>query len=206
MGSVLCVWRCAGVRRARAVRVCVLNARARLCVLRARRRCVLCAVFCCAPVCAVGRRSFGWQGCAAGCGVLWVVARLPDGVRRPLSPPDRVVGGPGRGHAVCAACEAVCAAGAQVSVRRGTRVCVHAAGAGGRGGRRGLTAVRRPLVFCVTRVGAQRGLAAIALPPRKKKRLYWCRQHGTRGARTSTFLRASRGLAHARRLRPVHNR
>ena len=49
MGSVLCVWRCAGVRRARAVRVCVLNARARLCVLRARRRCVLCAVFCCAP-------------------------------------------------------------------------------------------------------------------------------------------------------------
>ena len=36
--------------------------------------------------------------------------------------------------------------------------------------------------------------------------VYWCRQHGTRGARTSTFLRASRGLARARRLRPVHNR
>ena len=49
MGSVLCVRRCAGVRRARAVRVCVLDARARLRVLRARRRCVLCAVFCCAP-------------------------------------------------------------------------------------------------------------------------------------------------------------
>ena len=45
MGSVLCVWRCAGVRRARAVRVCVLDARARLRVLRARRRCVLCAVY-----------------------------------------------------------------------------------------------------------------------------------------------------------------
>ena len=36
--------------------------------------------------------------------------------------------------------------------------------------------------------------------------VYWCRQHGTGGARTSTFLRASRGLARARRLRPVHNR
>ena len=31
---------------------------------------------------------------------------LPGDVRRPRSPPDRVVGGPGRGHAVCAACEA----------------------------------------------------------------------------------------------------
>ena len=49
MGSVLCVWRCAGVRRARAVRVCVLDPRVRLRVLRARRRCVLCAVLCCAP-------------------------------------------------------------------------------------------------------------------------------------------------------------
>ena len=104
--SVLCVRRCAGVRRARAVYVCVLRSRARLCVLRARRRCVLCAVLCCAPVCAAGRRSFGWQGCAVGCGVLRVVARLPDGVRRPRSPPDRVVGGPGREHAVGAACEA----------------------------------------------------------------------------------------------------
>ena len=45
VGSVLCVQRCAGVRRARAVRVCVLDARARLRVLRARRRCVLCAVY-----------------------------------------------------------------------------------------------------------------------------------------------------------------
>ena len=40
MGSVLCVWRCAGVRRARAVRVCVLESRA--CVCLAAR----------APVCA----------------------------------------------------------------------------------------------------------------------------------------------------------
>ena len=106
MGSVLCVWRCAGVRRARAVYVCVLRSRARLRVLRARRRCVLCAVLCCAPVCESLRRRPGWQGCAVGCGALRVVVRLPGGVRRPLSPPDRVVGGPGRGHAVCAACEA----------------------------------------------------------------------------------------------------
>ena len=35
--------------------------------------------------------------------------------------------------------------------------------------------------------------------------VYWCRQYGTGGARTSTFLRASRGLARARRLRLVHN-
>ena len=103
--SVLCVRRCAGVRCARAVRVCVLESRVSLRVLRARRR-VLCAVLCCAPVCAALRRRLGWQGCAVGCGVLRVVARLPDGVRRPRSPPDRVVGGPGREHAVGAACEA----------------------------------------------------------------------------------------------------
>ena len=103
--SVLCVRRCAGVRCARAVRVCVLESRVRLRVLRARRR-VLCAVLCCAPVCVAVRRSLGWQGCAVGCGALRVVARLPDGVRRPRSPPDRVVGGPGREHAVGAACEA----------------------------------------------------------------------------------------------------
>ena len=41
-----------------------------------------------------------------GCGALRVVVRLRDGVRRPLSPPEQVVGGPGRGHVVCAACEA----------------------------------------------------------------------------------------------------
>ena len=46
--SVLCVQRCAGVRCARAVRVCVLDSRVSLRVLRARRR-VLCAVLCCAP-------------------------------------------------------------------------------------------------------------------------------------------------------------
>ena len=103
--SVLCVRRCAGVRCARAVRVCVLESRVSLRVLRARRR-VLCAVLCCAPVCVAVRRSLGWQGCAVGCGALRVVARLPDGVRRPRSPPDRVVGGPGREHAVGAACEA----------------------------------------------------------------------------------------------------
>ena len=103
--SVLCVRRCARVRCARVVRVCVLESRGSLRVLRARRR-ALCAVLCCAPVCVAVRRSLGWQGCAVGCGVLRVVARLPDGVRRPRSPPDRVVGGPGREHAVGAACEA----------------------------------------------------------------------------------------------------
>ena len=41
-----------------------------------------------------------------------------------------------------AACEAAARLACKVSVRRGTRVCVHAVGAGGRGGRRGLTAVR----------------------------------------------------------------
>ena len=51
--SVLCVWRCAGVRRARAVRECVLESRVRLRVLRARW-CVLDDGLCCAPVyCAV---------------------------------------------------------------------------------------------------------------------------------------------------------
>ena len=100
------MWRCAGVLRARAVRVCVLDPRVRLRVLRARRRCVLCAVLCCAPVCESLRRRPGWQGCAVGCGALRVVVRLPGGVRRPRNPPDRVVGGPGREHAVGAACEA----------------------------------------------------------------------------------------------------
>ena len=155
---------------ARVLCACACWMRVRVCVCCARAAGVCCVLYSAVrPVCEALRRRPGWQGCAVGCGALRVVARLPDGVRRPRSPPDRVVGGPGRGHAVCAACEAVCAAGAQVSVRRGTRVCVHAAGAGGRGGRRGLTAVRRPLVFCVTRVGAQRGLAAIALPRRKKR-------------------------------------
>ena len=72
--SVLCVQRCAGVRCARAVRVCVLESRVSLRVLRARRR-VLCAVLCCAPVCAALRRRLGWQGCAVGCGALRVVVR-----------------------------------------------------------------------------------------------------------------------------------
>ena len=73
--SVLCVRRCAGVRCARAVRVCVLESRVSLRVLRARRR-VLCAVLCCAPVCVAVRRRIGWQGCAVGCGVLRSRARL----------------------------------------------------------------------------------------------------------------------------------
>ena len=48
-------------------------------------------------------------------------------------------------------------------------MCVHAAGAGGRGGRRGLTAVRRRLVFGVSRAGAQK-----ALPPsRAAKEKEW---------------------------------
>ena len=91
MGSVLCVERCGGVRRARAVREGVLESRARL------RCCV--------------RAGVGWMVyCVVRLfAVLWV--------RRPLSPPDPVVGGPGSGHVVCAVCEAVGAAGAYVSVR-----------------------------------------------------------------------------------------
>ena len=98
-----CAWVCVGVARASAV-------------LRARW-CVLDGVLCCAPVCCAVECRLGWEGCAVGCGALWVVERLPGGVRRPLSPPDEVVGGPGRGHVVCAVCEAVGAAGAYVSVR-----------------------------------------------------------------------------------------
>ncbi len=99
MGGVLCVERCGGVRRACAVRVCVLEC-ACVCVpLLCVRQCGLCDVLCCAPVyCAVWRR-LGWQGCAVGCGVLRVVVRLPDGVRRLRSPLDRAVGGPGCEHA-----------------------------------------------------------------------------------------------------------
>ena len=99
MGSVLCVERCGGVRRARAVRVCVSESRVDLCVQRARRR-VLCAVLCCAPcLCSCKAQPWLGEGCAVGCGALRVVVRLPDGVRRPRSPPDRVVGGPGSEHA-----------------------------------------------------------------------------------------------------------
>ena len=98
-------------RAARACCACVCVGVARASALLRARRCVLHDVLCCTPIyCAVQRR-LGWQGCAVGCGALRVVVRLPDGVRRPLSPPDQVVGGPGRGHVVCAACEAVCAAG-----------------------------------------------------------------------------------------------
>ena len=97
--------------RWRATRACCARVRvgcacASACAARAPPVCAVCCVLCCAPVCAAGRRRLGWQGCAVGCGVLRVVARLPDGVRRPRSPPDRVVGGPGREHAVGAACEA----------------------------------------------------------------------------------------------------
>ena len=100
------VWSAALACGARVLCVCVCWSRASVCVAARARRCVLHDVLCCAPVyCAVQRR-LGWQGCAVGCGALRVVARLPDGVRRPRSPPDRVVGGPGREHAVGAACEA----------------------------------------------------------------------------------------------------
>ena len=103
---------------ARVLCACACWMRVRVCVCCARAAGVCCVLYSAVrPVCEALRRRPGWQGCAAGCGALRVVVRLPGGVRRPLSPPDRVVGGPGRGHAVCAACEAVCAAGAYVSVR-----------------------------------------------------------------------------------------
>ena len=70
--SVLCVQRCAGVRRARAVYVCVLRGRACVCVCCARAagvRCVLYSVV--RPVCAAGRRGLAGRAArraAACCG------------------------------------------------------------------------------------------------------------------------------------------
>ena len=93
MGSVLCVERCGGVRRARAVRVCVSESRVDLCVQRARRR-VLCAVLCCAP-CLCGCEAQPWLGglrgglrrAAGGCALVrWCAAAAQParaGRRRP---------------------------------------------------------------------------------------------------------------------------
>ena len=92
---------------ARVLCACACWMRVRVCVCCARAAGVCCVLYSVVrPVCAAGRRRLGWQGCAVGCGALRVVERLPDGVRRPRRPPDRVVGGPGREHAVGAACEA----------------------------------------------------------------------------------------------------
>ena len=92
---------------ARVLCACACWMRVRVCVCCARAAGVCCVLYSAVrPVCEALRRRPGWQGCAVGCGVLRVVVRLPDGVRRPRSPPDRVVGGPGREHAVGAACEA----------------------------------------------------------------------------------------------------
>ena len=78
MGSVLCVWRCAGVRRARAVYVCVLRSRARLRVLRASEPvCAVCCILLCALFVLLGGaglagRAARWA--AACCG--WSCACL----------------------------------------------------------------------------------------------------------------------------------
>ena len=108
MGSVLYMWRCAGVRRARAVRACVLESCVRLhCCARACVCCMMSVLLCACLLCCgaqawlAGLRS-GLRRAAGG----GVVVRVPDGVRRPRNPPDRVVGGPGREHVDCAACEA----------------------------------------------------------------------------------------------------
>ena len=87
---------------ARVLCACACWIRACVSALLGARRCGLCDVLCCAPVYCAVECKLGWEGCAVGCGALRVVERLPGGVRRPLSPPDQVVGGPGRGHAVCA--------------------------------------------------------------------------------------------------------
>ena len=103
---------------ARVLCACACWIRACVCVCCARAAGVCCVLYSAVrPVCESLRRRPGWEGCAVGCGALRVFVRLPGDVRRPRSPPDRVVGGPGREHAVGAACEAVCAAGAYVSVR-----------------------------------------------------------------------------------------
>ena len=68
MGSVLCVWRCAGVRRACAVRVCVLDTRVRLrCWSRAGVGCVMC--------CAVRLFTVLYGAGLAGRAARWAAAR-----------------------------------------------------------------------------------------------------------------------------------
>ena len=75
MGSVLCVWRCAGVRRACAVRVCVLDTRVRLhCWSRAGVGCVMCcAVRLFTVLCGAGLAGRAARWAAARCG--WLCAR-----------------------------------------------------------------------------------------------------------------------------------
>ena len=89
--------------RWRAARACCARVRVGFaCASACAARALACAVCCnsaARPVCVAVRRSLGWQGCAVGCGVLRVVVRLPDGVRRLRSPLDRAVGGPGCEHA-----------------------------------------------------------------------------------------------------------
>ena len=74
MGSVLCVWRCAGVRRACAVRVCVLDTRVRLrCWSRAGVGCVVCCVVRLFTVlCGAGLAGRAARWAAARCG--WLCA------------------------------------------------------------------------------------------------------------------------------------
>ena len=76
MGSVLCVWRCAGVRRACAVRVCVLDTRVRLrCWSRAGVGCVMCcAVRLFTVLCGAGLAGRAARWAAARCG--WLCACL----------------------------------------------------------------------------------------------------------------------------------
>ena len=75
VGSVLCVWRCAGVRRACAVRVCELDTRVRLrCWARAGVSCVVCCVVRLFTVlCGAGLAGRAARWAAARCG--WLCAR-----------------------------------------------------------------------------------------------------------------------------------
>ena len=68
MGSVLCVERCGGVRRARAVRECVLESRARL-------RCCVRAGVCWMMYCVVRLFTVLWSGGLAGRAARWAAAR-----------------------------------------------------------------------------------------------------------------------------------
>ena len=153
MGSVLCVERCGGVRRARAVRESVLETRARL-------RCCVRAGVCWMVYCVVRLFTVLWSASLAGRAARWAAARcgwlsvclVVCGGRS--ARPTRSSAAQGASMPMRAACEAAVRLARKVSVRRGTRVCVHAAGAGGRGRRRGLTAVRCRLVFGVARAGA----------------------------------------------------
>ena len=164
----LCValrWR---ATRACCARVRVECACASVCAARAPPVCAVCCVLLCALFVQLGGAGLAGRAArraAACCG--WLCACLVVCGGRSARPTgSSAAQGAGMRSALHVR---LCARLARMfPCDEGRAYFVHAAGAGGRGGRRGLTAVRRRLVFGVTRAGAHRGLAAIASPRRKK--------------------------------------